>query len=93
MRAIKNHNPEATAARAARKATASKTLVAIALKMLTPHGSSGLRDEELVKRGFAVKLAGCDKCKGMTYATILRGRTKCGATATKGALRTMTGAR
>ena len=75
--AIKNHDPAATAAaRAATgkvtaKATSQKTLVDLALKILKPHESRGLSHEVLVKRGFAVRLAGGEKCKGMTHASIL----------------------
>lgn len=66
VRAIKNNDPAATAAaKAARKATARvaahKTLVAIALKNLRTSDTRGLREEVLVKRGFACQLAGGDK--------------------------------
>ena len=76
VRAIKNHDPAATAAaKAARKATAKangrKTLVAIALNNLHTSDTDGLSEDVLVKRGFAFQLAGGRKCKGMRYADIL----------------------
>jgi hypothetical protein len=72
VRAIKNHDPDATAAaKAARKATSRKTFIALALNTLPARDTDGLSEDVLIKRGFACRLAGGKKCKGMRYADIL----------------------
>jgi hypothetical protein len=68
VESIQAHNPAATAARkAARRvtarATARATLVALARKILAPRDIRGLTDEQLRNRGFAVRLAGGQKCR------------------------------
>jgi hypothetical protein len=68
VESIQAHNPAATAARKAvrrvtARATARATLVVLARKILTPHDIRELTDEQLRNRGFAVRLAGGQKCR------------------------------
>jgi hypothetical protein len=74
--AVKAHDPTATAAAKAErkvtgKATANKTLVTLALKVLKERDSRGLSAEVLVKRGLTVRLTGDDRFIGMNNADIL----------------------